>query len=316
MARSPRTKEGMRRAIACSEWLFRLLLCVYPTSFRRVYGLRMMRVFRDSCRDVLQQRDLKGLALLWLQTLYDLIINAYLERWYVLKGAVHTMTSGRDIRTTPIRLWLVLTVTLIAFVVSEISSLNLYLLEDASPLTQVAYSVSPLLRFSYDGIYLSSLAAGVAVCAIAGYTIVQRALFVMVGLIIVALLIAFGGFGGLLFRHPETFLLFFVVFVVLTLISFLCGLAVATRFGRVLGQRRAAILGACMSTGCVLLINVVALVLHTLILNPVSHALYMQGQIGATPWNFSLIAMLVALLTVIVCFVSLGRALRLLSHQS
>ena len=59
------------------------------------------------------------------------------------------------------RLWLLRTVTLIAFIISLLASLNLYLLEDGNPLTQGAYLASPLLRFSYDGVYLSALAAGV-----------------------------------------------------------------------------------------------------------------------------------------------------------
>jgi hypothetical protein len=188
--------------------------------------------------------------------------------------------------------------------------------EDASPLAQAAYAASPLLRLSYDGIYLSALAAGVAVCAIVEYALVQRAVLVVASLIVVALLVAFGGFGGLLVRNSATFLVLFAVFLALTLISFLIGSAVATSAGRHLSQRPAAVLGACVSVGSVLLVNVVVLVLHTLILNPVSHALYMQGQIGGTHLNFSLIAMGFALLTMVACAVSLGRAFRLPSHQS
>ena len=195
------------------------------------------------------------------------------------------------------------------------SSLNLYLLEDASPLTQVAYGASPLLRFSYVAIYLSALAAGVAVSAIVAYSLVQRALFVITGLIIVTLIVAFGGFGGLLIRHPATFLVFFVVFLALALLSFLCGRAVATRARRFFGQRPAAVLGACVGASCLLLVNVTALILHTLILNPVSHELYMQGQIEGTHLNFSLIAMGLAFLTMIACVVSLGQALRQPAHQ-
>ena len=136
----------------------------------------------------------------------------------------------------------------------------------------------------------------------------------IVGLSIVALLVAFGGFGGLLIRHLETFLAFFIVFLALLLISFLIGRAVAIRSGLFLGQQPAAVLGACVSVGSILLVNVVALVLHTIILNPVSHALYMQGQIEGTHLNFSLIAMSLALLTLIPCVLSLGHTLRLSLH--
>lgn len=312
MARSSRKS----RAIALSVWLYSLFLCAYPTTFRHTYGERMIRVFRDNCRAALQQRGALPLMRLWWQTVVDLIITACLERWQVFKEKSCTMATSRYTQRFPLRLWIALAATIIAFAVSLIASLNLYLLEDGSPLTQAAYSASSLLRFSYDGVYLSALAAGVAVCAMVGYALVQRTVLVVVGLVFVTLLVAFGGFGGLLVRHTATFLAFLAIFFTLTLSSFLLGRVVTTRAGRFIGQRPSAVLGACVSVGCMLLINVVALILHTLTLNPVSHALYMQGQIGGTHLNFSLIAMGLALLTLSAYIVCLGRALRLSPRQS
>ncbi len=314
MAHSSSRKRGVSKALALSIWLYGLFLHAYPTTYRRAYGSRMSYVFRDSCRDVLQRHGVVFLIPFWWQTLSDLLFTACLEQWSVLKEKTRAMTSYPQ--NFPLRLWIALTVTLLTFVVSLVASLHLYLLEDASPFTQSAYAVSPLLRFSYDGIYLSALVAGVAVCAILGYALVQRAVLVVAGLIVVALLVAFGGFGGLLFRHFATFWVFFAIFLALTLISVLIGRVVAARVGRFLEQRPAAILGACVGVGSVLLINVVLLVLHTLILNPVSHALYMQGQISGTHLNFSLIAMGFAFLAMIACAVSLGHSLRLSSHRS
>jgi hypothetical protein len=315
MAHPSSRKRGVSKALACSTWLYGRFLHAYPATFRRVYGARMAHVFRDSCRDALQRHGMVSLAPFWLQTLSDLLLTACLARWSVLKEKIRAMTSSTHSQNFPLRLWVALAATLLAFAVSLVASLNLYLLEDANSLTQAAYAASPLLRFSYDGIYLSALAAGVAVCAIVGYALVQRTVLVVASLIVVALLIAFGGFGGLLVRHAATFLVFFAVFLALTLISFLIGRAVATRAGRQLGQRPAAVLGACVSVGSVLLVNVVVLVLHTLILNPVSHELYMQGQIGETHLNFTLIAMGFALLSMIACAISLGRAWHVSSHQ-
>jgi hypothetical protein len=316
MAHPSSRKRGMSKALALSMWLYDLFLHAYPASFRRTYGLRMARVFHDSCRDAMLRHGVVSLVSLWLQTLADLLLTAYLERWSVLKEKTRAMTADTDSQNFPLRLWVALAATLLAFAVSLVASINLYLLEDTSSLTQAAYAASSWLRFSYDGIYLSALAAGVAVCAIVGYALVQRALLVIASLIIVALLVAFGGFGGLLVRHSATLLVFFAVFFVLTLMSLLIGRAVAMRAGQHLGQRPAKVLGACVSAGSMLLVNVVLLVLHTLILNPVSHALYMQGQIGETHVNFSLIAMGFALLSMIACAVSLGRAFHLPSQQS
>jgi hypothetical protein len=307
-----RSKLPVRRVIALSVWLYGLFLHAYPATFRGAYGSRMTQVFRDSCRDTLQRRGLTGLISLWLHVLSDLVITVWLERWHVLKEKVRTMAH---IQHFPQRLWIALIATVLAFAVSLVASLNLYLLEDTSQLTQAAYSASPLLRFSYDGIYLSALVAGVIVCAIVGYALVQSELLVSVGLVVVALLVVLGGFGGLLVRHPVTFLAFCAAFLILLLISFLSGRAVATRARRFLGQRSANVLGACASAGGVLFFNVAALVLHTLLLNPVNHALYMQGQIGGTHLNFSLISMGVAFLTLIICVVSLARVLRLSAQQ-
>ncbi len=150
-------------------------------------------------------------------------------------------TYGRHAQNFPPRLWIALAATVIAFVVSLLASLNLYLLEDNNPLMQAAYSASPVLRFSYDGIYLSALVASVAVCAIVGYIIARTDVPMVIGLIFVALLVAFAGFGGLLIRHPTTFLVLFLVFVALALDSLLSGRAVAARSGNLLGQRPAAI---------------------------------------------------------------------------
>lgn len=316
MTRLKRPERSAGSVFTFSIWLYNLFLRAYPATFQREYGSRMARVFRDNCRDVLQQRGRAAFIPFWWQMLSDLFLNACLEHWSVFQERTRSMTTSNDRKTVPLRLWIALIATILAFAVSLVASLNLYLIEDPSHLTQVAYGVSPLLRFSYDGLYLSALAAGVAMCAIIGYAFVQRAVFVLPGLIVVALLVAFGGFGGLLVHHATLFLVDFIVFLALTLLSLLVGRRVATRTMHQLGQRPAGLLGACISVCSVLLINVMALVLHTLLLNPVSHALYVQGQIEGTHFNFSLIAMGLAFLTLIACTVSLAYTLRLPSQQS
>ncbi len=275
-----RSKHRMSGVIACCVWLYSLCLYVYPPSFRRAYGSRMALVFRDSCRAILQQRGLAALVPFWLRTVSDLFLNACLEYGSVVKRRIRLMSTFNERGTVPLRLWIALAATILAFAVSLVASLNLYLIEDSSALTGIAYSTSPLLRFSYDGIYLSALSAGVSICAIIGYALARRAALVFPGLVVLALLIACGGFGGLLIRHPLSFLVDFPMFLVLTLLSLLMGRGAAKRAERWLGRQPAGMLGACVSVSSMLLINVMALVLHTLLLNPVSHALYMQGQIG------------------------------------
>ncbi|HEY0752399.1 MAG TPA: hypothetical protein VGD98_00350 [Ktedonobacteraceae bacterium] len=311
MSQPPRAARGASKLISSSEWLYTRLLRIYPPSFQQAYASRMVRVFRDSCRDAVRQRSSVGLLWLWLQMLSDLLTNACLERWLVFKEGRNSMATNTSTRLFPLRLWWALSATLLAFMVSLIASFNLYQLEDSSSLTTTAYSASPLLRFSYDAIYLSALTAGIAVCALVGYALINRERLVLAGSGGIALLVLLGGFGGLLVRQPVTFLALAVAFCLLLLLSFLGGRAVAVRAGRRLSTRAAAVLGACVSAGILLLINGASLVLHTLLLNPVSHNLYMQGQITGTHLNFSLIAMGLATLTLLACMLSLGLALRL-----
>ncbi|HEU5380791.1 MAG TPA: hypothetical protein VFV38_35660 [Ktedonobacteraceae bacterium] len=316
MARSEHKAKGGKQALAISVWLYDLFLYAYPAPFRRTYRERLVRVFRDTCRATLEKRGVLFLIPLWGQTWADLVWTACLERWQSFKENACSMVSSGHSQQLPARLWVALVATLLALSVELLASLHLYLLEDASRLSQAAYSASPLLRFSYDVIYLSALASGVAVCAVVGYALVHRRLVVTIGCVLLTLLVAGGGFGGLLVHHMLTFLVFLLLLFVLTLSSFLLGRVATARSGRDLSPRPAAVLGACVSAGAVLLVNLVALVLHTLSLNPVSHALYMQGQIVGTHLNALLLAMVLALLTGIICMVCLLRAFRLPSPQS
>src|SRR5947209_7860678 len=169
------------------------------------------------------------------------------------------MVSYGHAQNFPPRLRIALAATLIAFIISLLASINLYLLEDSNSLTQAAYSASPVLRFSYVGAYLSALVACVAVCAILAYSILRTARPVTIVLVIVALFVALAGFGGLIVRYPLTFLVLFLVYIAMTLISLQLGRAVSARYSRSPGHQSAVILGACVSTGVALLINVVAL---------------------------------------------------------
>ena len=295
--------------LAFSLRLYGLLLYAYPASFRSRYGERMARVFADACRFQLAEGGRLALIPLWWSTCTDLALSAGLERCQAFQAKVSSMILSSDSEQFPLRLKAALVATVIAFFVCLVASINLYLIEDSSSLTAAAYSASSLLRITYDGVYLSALAAGVAIVALVAYALVPLQRFITASLVLVALLVALGGFGGLLARHPVTFLVFLAVFLALTMSSFLLGRLVAGRLGDAPGDRPAAILGVCVSAGSLLAVNVAALVLHTLSLNPVSHALYMQGRIGDTPLNLTLLAMLVALVALVACVVCLMWAL-------
>lgn len=209
-----------------------------------------------------------------------------------------------------LRLWLALATTFFAGVVTVLASLNLYLLEDDNALTPIAYSASPLLRLSYDGVYLSALVVAVALCTLLSYLLVRHIRSVIAILVIVSLLVALLGFGGLLLRQPLAFLGLALAFTILTLLSAFAGRAVRLRSQRTHGSRVGALLGGCVSAVCVLLVNLATLASHTLALNPVSHLLYMQGQIGNTHFNSLLVALAGEFLSVLLCTLTILLALR------
>jgi hypothetical protein len=58
-------------ALALSDRVYRGLLAAYPLEFRRRYGPEMAQVFRTSCRLTYHASGARGVALLWLPTLWD-----------------------------------------------------------------------------------------------------------------------------------------------------------------------------------------------------------------------------------------------------
>src|SRR5690606_24912 len=64
--------------------VYRLLLYVYPTPFRREYGFDMAQVFRADTHDTLQECGMAGLIGLCFLTFTDLLKTAFAEHiWEV-----------------------------------------------------------------------------------------------------------------------------------------------------------------------------------------------------------------------------------------
>ena len=66
--------------IALSERVYRALLILYPADYRSEYGLSMVQVFRDVCRETYRDQGLAGIALWWCSTLLDLTLTAFEQR--------------------------------------------------------------------------------------------------------------------------------------------------------------------------------------------------------------------------------------------
>ena len=74
------------RTLRLSVWLYSRLLVAYPQPFRREYGVHMVQVFRDCCREATASDGNVGLIRYWLMALGDLIVSALAER---RRGELH-----------------------------------------------------------------------------------------------------------------------------------------------------------------------------------------------------------------------------------
>ena len=68
------------RVTSFSERLYRTLLVAYPKEFRRQYSEQLVQAFGDFYREELAQRGKKGLFVLWITTLSDLMVSVFSAR--------------------------------------------------------------------------------------------------------------------------------------------------------------------------------------------------------------------------------------------
>ena len=66
---------GHGRLTTWSTLAYGVALHAYPESFHRHFGESMTQVFRDQSRDAYRQSGAAGLARLWMNTLFDLVLS-------------------------------------------------------------------------------------------------------------------------------------------------------------------------------------------------------------------------------------------------
>ncbi len=80
------------RVLSIADRTYCALLHLYPAAHRRAYGPWMAQLFRDLCRDAVQQGGTFVLAGLWIHTLLDMARTAYVEhmeaKGWVLMGNI------------------------------------------------------------------------------------------------------------------------------------------------------------------------------------------------------------------------------------
>ena len=82
------------RSFSCQ--LYGLLLRCYPAQFRRMYAREMMRTFRDSYREAMQQHGRSGMLRLWGVVLYDLGVSLFIEYRSAFKELLHPMDERQS----------------------------------------------------------------------------------------------------------------------------------------------------------------------------------------------------------------------------
>jgi len=105
--------RGQGRAVSVSERAYRSLLRTYPRGLRDEYGEEMARLFRDLCREGLQDGGGLGLAALWARTLPELIYTALKERSTVLNRNAYPVAVGLALAAAFLLAWMDLAVSTI-----------------------------------------------------------------------------------------------------------------------------------------------------------------------------------------------------------
>ena len=87
-----------------SERAYRALLRAYPRKLRDEYGEEMARLFRDLCREELEDGGGLSLAALWARTLPELVYTTLKERSTVLNRNAYRSVVGVALATASILL--------------------------------------------------------------------------------------------------------------------------------------------------------------------------------------------------------------------
>ena len=90
---------GRGRALGTSERAYRSLLRAYPRELRDEYGEEMASLFRDMCREELEEGGGLGLAALWARTLPESLYTALKERSTMLARNAYRSVAGVALAT-------------------------------------------------------------------------------------------------------------------------------------------------------------------------------------------------------------------------
>ena len=130
-------KHTKNRASAISQRIFRLLLCVYPSEFRKTYGSHMQQVFEDRCREEFGKDGSVGMLRFWTHTFVDLFRSASVEHLEKLRLA-YLPSMGR-----------VASLVLLAIVTYYAAALLLVLVNYLPVFAEAAFTVAEIEQVQF-----------------------------------------------------------------------------------------------------------------------------------------------------------------------
>jgi serine/threonine protein phosphatase PrpC len=100
------------RQLALADRCYRLLLLIYPSTFRRVYAAEMASTFRACWRETLSTEGSRGLLRLYASTLSDLIATTLKEHCLLLLSRLKRLAGRSSLALAPAGLDALLTAPL------------------------------------------------------------------------------------------------------------------------------------------------------------------------------------------------------------
>lgn len=88
------TSTYISRRVALADRCYRLLLLIYPASFRRAYGKEMAQTFRAGCRETLLAEGGPGLLRLCGSTFFDLLTTSVKEHLRSLLSHLQRLSNS------------------------------------------------------------------------------------------------------------------------------------------------------------------------------------------------------------------------------
>ena len=82
-----------QKAFGFSTRVYRRLLLLYPAPHRHEYGAAMEQLFRDQCRDAWRDAHGRGLTVLWVRVVGDLVCTAAIEHIRELKRRIFILNQ-------------------------------------------------------------------------------------------------------------------------------------------------------------------------------------------------------------------------------